>query len=385
MAIKGILLPLPRLGITPAISSKLFFWQPGTTTKQNAYTDETLATPLSNPLSADSAGLFPAIYLDPALGYKVALYPSTETNDPPTGTPTFSQDNVYLPAASYLFPLVNGGRLTLTSATPVTTADVSAATTLFFTPYQGNRLALYNSTKTAWELLTFSEISIPLVGLTASTPYDVWAYNNSGTAALELTAWTSATARATALALQDGVLVKSGTATRRYLGTVYIDATGGQTDDTAAKRYLWNYYHRVRRSLRVVDATASWSYSTNTVRQANGNPANQVDVVVGVAEALLDLSQQVAMTNTNAAWQAYASIGEDSTTTIATGVVLTTTTGAGGTANKYDLSTTRLVKYPAIGRHFYAWVEASITAATTTWLGTNGALNVAGITGSIEG
>ena len=89
------------------------------------------------------------------------------------------------------------GRLTLTSATPVTTADVSAATTAYYTPYIGNSIALYDGSS-AWANYTFTEISISLVGLTASRPYDIFAYNSGGTVTIETLVWTSTTARATA-------------------------------------------------------------------------------------------------------------------------------------------------------------------------------------------
>ena len=100
------------------------------------------------------------------------------------------------------------GRLTLTSVTPITTSDVTAATTIYFTPYKGNRIFLYNTTSTKWELFEFSEISIA-VPATTGTNYDVWGYNSSGSATLEVLAWTNDTTRATAIALQNGVYVKS--------------------------------------------------------------------------------------------------------------------------------------------------------------------------------
>jgi hypothetical protein len=50
------------------------------------------------------------------------------------------------------------GRLTLTTATPVTAADVTAATALYFTPYLGDKIALY--TGSVWQIKTFTELSI---------------------------------------------------------------------------------------------------------------------------------------------------------------------------------------------------------------------------------
>lgn len=53
--------------------AKLFFYQPGTTTKRPVYTSAALTTELPNPVEANAAGVWPAIYLDDALTYRVVL------------------------------------------------------------------------------------------------------------------------------------------------------------------------------------------------------------------------------------------------------------------------------------------------------------------------
>jgi hypothetical protein len=75
---------------------KLFFYQPGTTTKKNTYTDNTLGTANPNPIILDSAGR-PSntgtpidIYFNGS--YKVVLAPSTDT-DPPANA-YWTVDNV---------------------------------------------------------------------------------------------------------------------------------------------------------------------------------------------------------------------------------------------------------------------------------------------------
>lgn len=277
------------------------------------------------------------------------------------------------------------GRLTGTSGTPVTTADVTGATSIYYTPYRGNRIALYDGTA-SWLVRTFSEITISLAGLTASTPYDVFAYDNAGTVTIETLAWTNATTRATALTKQDGVYVKTGATTRRYLGTLYINSSGGQTDDAYTKRNLWNYYHRVRRPLRRLTATASWTYSTATVRQADANAANQLEVVIGVAEVELEANVSVTVANAGAtnAETMLVAVGEDSTTTIATGCVFGRVHNPA--ANTRVQNSARLVTMPAIGRHIYVWLEwSSAGGSATTWYGANAVAEGAGMWGSVEG
>lgn len=267
------------------------------------------------------------------------------------------------------------GRLTLTAATPITIADVTAATTLRFTPYQGNLIALYNGV--GWSLFTFSELTIA-VPATTSQMYDVFVYDNSGTRALELLAWTNDTTRATALTTQDGVLVKTGALTRRYVGSFRTTTVSGQTEDSLTKRYVWNYYNRVRRSLRVVEATDSWTYGTNTFRQANANAANQLDLVVGVAEVLASL-RVVSSATSLTSWVA---IGEDSSTTVKTGTISTVATSAGGT---YVETTAVLDVYPPLGRHTYVWLEKASAASVTFYGDEAGAGEQSGITGWFEG
>ena len=277
-----------------------------------------------------------------------------------------------------------GGRLTLTSNTPVTTGDVTAATTLYYTPYKGNRIALLDSNN-AWNVRAFSQLSIAVPATTA-TMYDVFVYDNSGTATLELTAWTNDTTRATGIEYHSGVYVKTGTITRRYVGSFRTTGVSGQTEDSFANRFVWNYYNRVPRPMRVLEDTDSWAYTTNTTRQANASTANQLSFVVGVAEVELVAEVMAILSNTGANVNTMTSIGLDSTTVTATGTVFgeVPTQIAGGYRQQ---QTATLRTFPAVGYHYAAWLERSEATGTTTWIGDAGdaARQHTGIKGSIEG
>lgn len=377
MAGVGILFTPPRLGISVAASAKLYAYEPGTTTLRSTYTTSALSVANANPLVADSAGLFAAVYIDPALGYKFVLKTSADVE-------IWSQDNAYLPSA-YLDPQICQGRLTLESGVPVTVNDNGAKTTIYFTPYGGNRIALYNTTKAAWELYSFTERSLALTGFAADTNFDLFLYDNAGTLTLEQTAWSSATARATAITLQDGVYVKSGSLNKRYLGTFRTTGTIGQTEDSTAKRYVWNYYHRMRRALRILESTDSWTYTTATYRQANNSAANQVDLVVGVAEVLLSLSVRALVSNSaGGAINGAVAIGEDGLSPVS-GLLLQNPELS--VASRIFASSAHLDKHPAIGRHYYPWIEYSTASGTTTWQGDDGAPTIkqSGMSGYIEG
>ena len=278
-------------------------------------------------------------------------------------------------------PGIVEGRLTATSGTPVTTADVSGATSIYFTPYKGDNIALYDGSK--WVLVSFSQVTISLSGLTASKPYDVFGYLSAGALAIETLVWTNTTTRATALAYQNGVLSKTGALTRRYLGTVFINASGGQTDDTLLKRYIWNYANRVGRSLQRLETTNSWNYTTATYRQANGAAANQVETCVGWSEVLLNVSVLALAANTIGDNNCTVQVGIDEGGTTANDSTVFTGPEI-ATYNAKAVQAT-LIKYPAVGWQKWCWVEKSTAIGTTTWYGDNGGATSSGIYGSIEG
>lgn len=88
--------PAPKLQFfdsngAPLSGGLLFTYAAGTTTKQNAYTDASGATPNANPIVLDSRGECDC-WLSPAQAYKFTLAPSTDT-DPPSN-PIWTVDNV---------------------------------------------------------------------------------------------------------------------------------------------------------------------------------------------------------------------------------------------------------------------------------------------------
>ena len=278
------------------------------------------------------------------------------------------------------------GRLTLTSATAVTTADVTAATTFYFTPYKGSAIALFSAAATGsgatWNLYTLAEISLA-VPATTSTMYDVWVYDNSGTLTLETTAWTNDTTRATALVLQNGVYCKTGDLTRRYVGSIRTTGVSGQTEDSLAKRFVWNYYNRVVRNMRVLDGTDSWTYSTATFRQARATGSNQLDFIVGVSEDRVKATAVALTDNSSSAGPRITGIALDATNTNDAHLVLRAT----GSGTEASPSSAFYEATIAVGYHYLAWTEYSVATITTTWYGDAGGSTLAraGIMGEILG
>jgi len=200
------------------------------------------------------------------------------------------------------------GRLTLETGEPVSTADQTAKTTLYFTPYKGNQIALYDGT--AWGVHSFSELSLSLSGYTANTNFDIFIYDNSGTLTLESTAWTNNTTRATSLVIQDGVYVKSGATTRRYLGTIRTTATTSQCEDSKSSRFVWNYYNQISKKL-FAERVFNHSYTSMTTR-----PWGNI-TTVGETRYQMVIGLPCFIKNTHKNWSKvlYVGLALDSTTT----------------------------------------------------------------------
>jgi hypothetical protein len=199
--------------------------------------------------------------------------------DDPGGTPAQKKITIY----DYLLRYPADGRLTLESGVPISTSDQTAKTTIYYTPYIGDVIALHDGTY--WSLIKFSEINIAVPAST-SQMYDVFCYNDSGTATLELLAWTNDTTRATELTRQNGVLVKNGDSTRRYLGSMRTTGISGETEDSTAARFVWNYYNRIHNVARKFD-NSSHAYNSTTWRAWNNNTGNIAEFIIGVMEDVI--------------------------------------------------------------------------------------------------
>jgi hypothetical protein len=133
---------VPRAGAT------LSFFQTGTSSPQNTYTDSTLATPNANPVVADSNGLFPPIYLAGNFDYKAILKDASgvtiATRDPLGFTPvTATPPRDYLAGLNFT---VAGGTGTF-GVSAGSAADSTNASTM-------NLPSAFTKTTSTWALGT---------------------------------------------------------------------------------------------------------------------------------------------------------------------------------------------------------------------------------------
>lgn len=405
--------PIPRLIFTdtnglPLSGGKVYTYAAGTLTPKTFYSDESKSVSVSNPIILNTAGRPTVSSIDTT---EVNLYYSGSAKfvvKDSNAVTIYTADNVEENAAqasitsqtgyTYVSPTINtsvlsasallmprpGGRLTLTTAVPVTTADVTAAGTLYYTPYVGNTIPLFDGVST-WTQLPFTEVATTISLLLSGKPYDVFGYNNSGTLGIRVAAWNTATARLVELTTQNGWLVRGtvGGTTDLYLGS-FVPVTGSTTEDSLANRCVWNLYNQVPRLFRHAISTASWAYATSaTIRQANASAANQCTVCVGYPNVLIDATETVVLSQDQASLLPFSvGIGFDSTTAYATSssgtpIVLTST--------QQPTATAKATIIASAGYHTITQLEAGNAAATATFYGTGTYANSGVLQGTLLG
>jgi len=383
----------------PLSGAQLFFYETGTSTKLDTYSDEPLSSANANPVVLDSLGRLPSDVWLKNQDYKVVLAPSTDT-DPPTsaiwtadpvrssdfdtfekmtvgdGDPNgsvagtassagvlpdvywdFTNDILYYctttgNAAAAVWTALNAasataavpspqGRLTVTSGVPVISTDSPDKASVFYMPYTGNLIPIYNGT--SFIPTTFAELTLTLVaGHASGNIYDVYVWSESGVVTIGTSpVWSTITAGSGArgtgastaeLARVQGMLVNANAMTMTnstntfsvganlgtYVGTILMSANGQVSCDTAfgqSKEWgVWNAYNRKPIVILIGDATATWAYATGTIRQSRATAGNALIVLTGLAEEWVDLDFRQKFVSSNAATTAAIGIGVNSTT-----------------------------------------------------------------------
>jgi hypothetical protein len=285
-------------------------------------------------------------------------------------------------------PIRPQGRLTLTTGLPVLAADVTAATTLYYTASDGNYFPLWDGT--SWQVRQFpADLSLALDNNSGHTGYhqanklfDVFTADDGGTTRFGTgPAWTAGAvagavgnyvsagtlttstaargtgAGSTELARINGVWANANTMTLRYgsasgntvsiaagkatyLGTIWIDATDGQITCHLAygqnrKWGVWNAYNRVPIELIAGDSTATWTYGTNTLRKSNNAGGNSVTVLCGLPEEPVLSRFKQYLSNTSSDVLTQIAIGAGSFT------------AASGVTGSYRIGVTASISTPA--------------------------------------
>lgn len=364
----------------PIVGAVLHVYEVGSTTNRAIYSDSGLTIPLTNPLSGTNAsnasGDFPRFYMAAGVyklraevtngGTLIWEYDNIDTGTATGGTLPIASGGtgaITAPAAltalgaaaaadvtalaaqiaaftSSLSNIVSQpqGRMTLTTGTPILSTGVAAATSVFYTPYNGNLCPIWNGSQ--FNITAFTELTLTLVANhLASTIYDCFIINDSGTVRIVTgPAWTVITAgsgsRGTGagtsqLTLQNGLFVNTNAmATARngsstfsvaalqgtYVGSIYIDTSAGQVSCLLAtgqsrKWGVWNAYNRVMTTVSAQDPTSNWTSAPTTWRQSRADATNFITAFQGLPFERVDVVFRQAVSQGYSSNTSAANIG----------------------------------------------------------------------------
>lgn len=419
----------------PYVGAVLKVYDFGTTTLSSIYSDEALSVAITNPLTgvnaSDASGNFQRIYA--AAGkYKIRAETSTGTliweydnidiglgfgggplaiASGGTGATSAAAALTALGAASassvtalssdianILATLQNivtapQGYLTLVTGTPVFGSNQTAKTSVFYTPFLGNLVPIYDGTQ--FNIYEFAELTLTLAAShTANTLFDVFVFLDTSTVTIGTgPAWTTSTAGSgargtgagtTEIGRTNGLWTNSNSMTARngattytvdanegtYIGTIYMDGTNGQiscyTDWSGNSKWgVWNAYNRRNIEIRGGEATASWTYAVNTLRQSNGAANADLTILCGLSEERVYVEHfQEITAPASTTVDAKIGIGWNSTSA-SSGTVAQF---ASGTVNAQTFTLFMTAKYsapPFIGVNVANALERGTTATTT--------------------
>jgi len=286
----------------------------------------------------------------------------------------------------------------------IQTGDVVGAVTVYYSPFVGNQIPIFNGS--AFVNTTFSELTTTLTasGSTSNTIQDECVFSNNGVPTLVAgPSWSNVSAgsgsrgsgagSAQIIRLQ-GIWVNANSYIAynglssytipanqcTMVGSLSIDASAGQV--SAYKTYgqsrkwgVWNFYNRQQITMIGGDNTATWSYTPNTVRAANGNSANSITIFTGLSEEPFDLNTTAFVGGSIGNSQTAAGqvgIGYNSTTVLSGKNGITVfSNGAGTAGNTFNNSIAGSYKAaPAIGINVITALENGLGATVSTWNGT---------------
>jgi hypothetical protein len=403
----------------PYVAAKLYVYDFGTTNLKTIYSNEGLSVSVTNPLTSNASGDFDRVYIasgkyklraETAAAALIWEYDNIDTSltsgsgalaisaggtsattaaaartalgaAAQTDVDDLAADITTLTASLQNLVSTPQGRLCLVTATPIPAADVSAGSAVYYTPYIGNQIPIYDGSQ--FNLQTFAELTLSMnANHLASQLYDIFVWLESSVVTIGTgPAWNTATAGSgargtgagtTQISRQGGIWVNTVEITARngattytvaankgtYVGTIVMDGTNAQISQhvNVGQSRLpgpWNAYNRKPRTLKVTDATGTWTYGTNTIRASNGDSNNKAMILRGLPEDNVgcEFRQLARVLENTTTGQVDIGIGVNSTT-VFSGLVGCAAYGANSAATDVTSGATGVASHtvlPSIG------------------------------------
>jgi hypothetical protein len=301
-------------------------------------------------------------------------------------------------------PIYPSGRLTLVSNTPVMTSDVVGAATVYWAPYNGGELSLYNGTNwTNYDNVAQKTLTLTSVQ-SASNVYDIFMFlsgttpnigigpswatgggsntlRGSGAGSTQLTQINGIFLNAYQINLYNGSGYTQVNATlATYLGSIYTTGTGatsvqfkpaGQVGGSNNIVGLWNAYNRVRIQSFETDTSSPYSYSGSSFQPtdygANGGPnySNRIYWLDGLQQTSVSTRLKVAASSSTIGAAIQFGVKLDAATTPNyVSAIYTPTSNA--TENLRVVYSEESFT-PQLGFHFVQAMEASLSSVAVSF------------------
>lgn len=247
------------------------------------------------------------------------------------------------------------------------TAKGVANTSIYYTPYNHNLISLWNGYR--WQTLEFSELTLAIGTVTSNKMFDIFAYIDAGSVAIEKIEWTSDLVRATGVSRQDGRLCKTGDKTRLLLGSFYSNSTTSTLNITSSM-CLANIYNTLKFYAQQREIATSWTYSSSAAfQQVNNSTGNQIDFIISNLKSSLTANMRAKVLNSTAtAREVTISVGIDSI--VSHGSALAQRSTCTSSIYGYPSSDMLNIQIDS-GKHSLTALERGAGADTQTWYGGN--------------
>lgn len=304
-------------------------------------------------------------------------------------------------AANNQYNFIPQGRLTLTSGQPVQIANATSASTIYYTPFNGDKVSLWNGSS-SFVFYEFTELTLTLsTNHIANTNYDLYIVRDGGIIYLATgPAWTGDNNRGTGAGTAEtefikGVIVNKNAITVRPGNTgsgttISVPARAatlvgwvrttviGQTEYTIAptpavggtnnKLFLGNAYNKRTLVSRLIDTSPSWTYSSAAIRAMNAGagPGNRISFIIGDPADVVEARLSTMVGFTGASGFPVFGLAIDSSTIFTTEQVGGRLSGA--TPGNISAAV-ELALPPGLGFHYIQCVESNLTAIAASYLG----------------
>jgi hypothetical protein len=237
---------------------------------------------------------------------------------------------------------------------------------LLFAPDASNLVYTYEDSLWQTRVIPDAGITVACTGLSATTLYYLYVYDNGGTLTLDLST--------TAPTTQNGINVKTGDTSRLMIARCRTNGAGDVVthNEDAAWQLVTNEFNKRLIHLYVREATNTWTYASTTFRYARGSSSNAILFISDGKNAIEAETVQMGQQNASG-HRPIPGIGVDRSN----GQDATLIAYPGHQTNSQLMHVQ--AKYGGIlsaGFHYIAWIEACQSTTTITFYGDAGAPTV---------